>query len=83
VQLEGALNALEARPGKDRQAQVDGRGIERVNGLGKAGAEVVVGIEAARDVAERLGEVGIDPPVAAFVGIGQRAPRDRSAIPMW
>jgi len=79
VQLERALGALEARPGKDRQAQVDGRGIERVDGLGEAGAEGVVGVEAARDADERLGEVGIDPPVAAFVGIGQRAPRDRSA----
>ena len=60
-------------PREQRQAQIDGRGIERVDGLLEVDAKRFVEVEPTRDPDQVLGKLGIDTPVARFVGIGQRA----------
>jgi len=79
VQLDGALVAAELRPRKQRQAQVDGRGVEGVGRLLQGHAKVVVEIERPSPSDEHGGQVGIDVPIAHLVGLGQRVARDRGA----
>ena len=71
MQFNGAFGVTEARPGKDGQAQVDGGGIEGVDGVFEFDAEVLVEIELPGGMDEGLGEVGVDAPVAGLVGVGQ------------
>ena len=72
VQLDGALRFAEPRPREQRQAEVDRRGVKRVDGVLdiKAGKRVV-GVDAPGDVDEVLREVGVDPPVTGLVGVGE------------
>ena len=77
VQLDGALGLLKVRPGKDREAEVDGRGIESIDGLLERDAEVIASIQTPRDGDESLGEVGMDAPIAPLIGISERAARNR------
>jgi hypothetical protein len=81
VQLDGPLGGLEPRPGKHRQAQVNGGGIQGIDGLRQLDPEVLAGIEAAGDGDERLGEVSVDAPIAHLVGVGERVTSDRGAQP--
>ena len=57
--------------GKERQAQVDGRGIECVRGIVQVDGEALVDIETARNPDQGLDEVRIEAPVAYLVGVGQ------------
>ena len=68
-----------ARPGKKRKAQVDGRAVERVDGLLQLDPEGFVGIRGARRGNQNLPQVGVNPIVAQFVGVGERAARDVTA----
>ncbi len=80
VQLDGALRLPEARPGEQRQAEVDRRGVERVCGIPdvKAGKRVI-GVGVPGDVDGMLREVGVDLPVAGPVGIGEGVAGDPAA----
>ena len=78
VQLHGGLGRTE-RPREHRQAQIDGRGIECVNGMVEFHAEAVLSIESARPGDQTLGELGVDAPVACFVCIGERGAAHRFA----
>src|ERR1035438_4235134 len=49
VQLDGRLGRTKRCPRKDREAQIDGRGIERVDRLRQIHSEGFLGIQAARD----------------------------------
>src|SRR5438045_6686395 len=51
-------------PGKQRQAEIDGRGIQGIEVLIQLHAQGIVGIQGARDTDKNLSEVGIDSPVA-------------------
>ncbi len=75
VQLDSRLGRAKRRPGKYRQAQIDGAGIQSVDRIFQIDAKGFGGIETAGDGNERLGKVGVDAPVAALVGIGQGAAR--------
>jgi hypothetical protein len=75
VQLERVLGRLVARPGKQRHAQIDDGGVQGVHRVGQVQPQIFVAIEQPRLRDQDSGEVGIDAPVAAFVGIGQRAAR--------
>ncbi len=66
-------------PGKKRQAQIDGGGIERVNSLGQLDAEAVVRVEHAGAGNQHLREVGVDAPIAHRVCMGQGIARDLAA----
>jgi hypothetical protein len=79
MQLERSLGATGRRPREEREAQIDGRGIQRMGRVRELDAEIVLDIEPARDLDQGLGEIGVDAPVAYFVGIGQRLARDRTA----
>lgn len=65
--------AAELGPRKERQAQVDGGEIQCVGGLLQLDPERFVCIERGRLFDQDVGEVGENPPVATFVGLGQRA----------
>ena len=73
VQLDGALAPAKPRPRKEGEAEVDGRRIESVDRLLQFHAERVVGVELARTLDEGMSEIGINAPVARFVGIGEGA----------
>lgn len=59
-------------PGKQRQAQFDECGIECIDGLGQIECERLVGIELPGCGDQRLSELGVDAPITASIGIGQR-----------
>ena len=75
VHLHGGLGRAEVRPGKQRQAQVDGRRIQCIHRIRQFQPQVLAGVESSRLDDQTLREVGPDAPIARFVGIGQgRAP---------
>ncbi len=78
VPLPRRLGAAERGPGEDREAAVDGWGVERVDRVVKIDAEAVIGIPAVRGPDQGLGEVGVEAPVPSLVGLGQRVARDRA-----
>src|SRR5664279_2348006 len=69
--LMAALVERNGAHGNNRQAQVDGAGIERVDRIFQIDAKRLPGIKTTGDSNERLGQVGIDAPVAHRVRIGQ------------
>ena len=77
VELDSALGGTGVGPREQRQAQVDGGGVERVDGAVKIGAEILVQVESARGVDQGLGEVGVNAPVHGPVGVRQGVARDR------
>ena len=79
MKLDGGLGGTEQRPRENGKAQVDGRGVEREDGVVEFQAQLFLGIERTRDADQLLGKLRIDPPVALFVGVGQRVARDLSA----
>ena len=79
VQLDGCLGGAKRCPREHRQAQVDGGGVERVNSIGQVHCQRIAGIEAAGVDNQSLRQLGIDAPVAPFVGIGQGGAADRLA----
>jgi hypothetical protein len=66
-------------PREHRQAQVDGGGVQRVDGIGQFDPEVFVHIEAPGDCDQGLGKLGVDAPVADLVRVGQRVSGDAPA----
>ena len=78
VQLHRRLGRAIRCPGKQRQAQPDQRGIERVDRVLEFHSEGFVCVERACGMDEPLSKRGIDSPIACFVGIGQGAARDSS-----
>ena len=70
MHLDGSFGGAEACPRKDAQAQVDGRGIERIHGLFQLHGKAVVDIEISGRLDQAHREVGVDVPVALLVGIG-------------
>lgn len=64
-------------PGKHRQTQIDGCGIERVNGVLQVDAKRVVCVKRSRYADQALREIGVDTPVAYRVGIRERVARHR------
>ena len=79
MKFDGGLAAAKVGPGKERQAQVDGGGVERVDGVVQSDAERLVGIQRPGLGDEDVSEVVIDAPVVDAVGVGQRAPRNGTA----
>ncbi len=80
VEFYRSLLLAKLGPGKKRQAQIDGGGIERVNRLGQLHAEAaVVGVERSRAGNQHLREVGVDAPIAHRVRMSQGVARDLTA----
>jgi hypothetical protein len=79
VKFDSGLVASELSPGEQLQAEIDGRGIERIGGMLELNAEGIVLVKSACSGDQDLSEVGVDPPIAVLVGIGESAPSDDSA----
>ena len=75
VQFDCSLGRPKRRPGKHRQTQVDGAGIQCVDRLFQVDAKWLLDVKTTGNGNERLGKVGLDAPVSPFVGIGKRAAR--------
>ena len=71
MEFDGGLGVSEGHPGKHGQAQVDGGGVEGVDGVIECQSQVVFGIQGPGQADEGLGEVGIQAPVALLVGVGE------------
>ena len=76
MHLHRRLGGAKQRPGKERQAQVDGRRIQRVRRVRQLEAKAVAEVERARLHAQALGKFGMDTPIPRLGGIGQRRTRD-------
>jgi hypothetical protein len=79
VQLDGRLGGPKRCPGEQRQAQIDGRGIQCVDRVVEVDRQSLAGVQSARDPDQRLGELEMDAPVAALVGVGQGTATDIAA----
>ena len=73
MQLDSCFGGAKLGPREQRQAQVDGGGIQGVDGFGEIDGKRVLGIQAPRAADKHLREIAIDPPVARLVGIRQGA----------
>src|SRR5208283_638457 len=63
-------------PREHRQAKVDSGGVQRIDSIGQVDSESLVGIQLSCLRDQPLGEIGVDAPVAGFVGIGQSRARN-------
>jgi hypothetical protein len=79
MQLDGGLGGAKRCPGKHRQTQVDGGGVERVDRRGEVQGEGLAGIQRPRHTNQVLGKVGVDLPRTRGICIGQRVARNRLA----
>ena len=72
VQLDAGLGSAKIGPRKQGQRKVDGRGVEGINRVRQFQPEFLSGIKSPGFAHEVFGQVFPEPPVALFVGIGQR-----------
>jgi len=76
VHLHRGLRGSKRRPRKQRERQVDRRRVQGVRRVGQVDPKGFVDIPLAGDGDQALREVGINPPIARSVRIGQRIARD-------
>src|SRR5450830_1382620 len=79
VHLHGRLGGAKVRPWKQRQAQIDGGGVQSIDRVAQLQAQTFVGIKLPRLGNQPVGELRVNAPVARLVGIGQRRSPDRLA----
>ena len=79
MQFDGGFGLAEVCPGEHGQAQVDGGGVEGVDGVIEFQSQVVPGIQGTGQADEGLGEVGVQAPVALPVGVGEGVAGDAAA----
>jgi len=73
VEFDGGLVLPEGGPRKEREAEVNGGGVQRIGGGLEFKTERLIGVKRGGLLDEDLGEVSKDTPVAFFVGVGQGA----------
>lgn len=78
-QLDCRLGGPERRPRINRQAQVDGSGIERIYRCIEVHAKRLAGVQRTRHCNQMLRQIGVDLPGARSVCIGQRIAGNRRA----
>lgn len=71
MQFNGGLGLSEVGPGEHGQAQVDGGGVQGIDGVIEFDSQVVLGIQGPGDTDKGVGDVGIQAPVALLVGVGE------------
>jgi len=79
VHLHRRLGRAEVRPGENRQTQIDGRRVERVDGVGQVQTQAFAGVQLPGLGDQTFGEFGMNTPIAHLVGIGQRRAPHRFA----
>src|ERR1035437_5795382 len=72
VEFDGGLVAAEGGPRKQREAEVNGGGIQSVSSGLEFAAKRFIGVERGGLLDEHLGEIAKDTPVPLFVGHRQR-----------
>ena len=72
MEFDGGFGAAERGPRKERKAEVNGGGVQRIGGGLEFKAERFIGVERGGLLDEHLGEIGDDAPVPLFVGHRQR-----------
>jgi len=75
VHLDSGFALAKLGPREQRQAQIDGRGIQRIETVRQVHADRIVGVEWPGDADQHLREIGVDAPVVALVGVSQRGAR--------
>ncbi len=87
VEFDGGLGTAEGGPRKEREAEVNGGGIQRISRGLEFKAERFIGIERGGLLDEDLGEIGKDTPVPLFVGHRQSVAgsglADAGVIELW
>lgn len=78
IDLDGRLGGAKSRPRKQAQAQVDSSGIQCVSGGVEFHGKAVVRVELSGPSNQVGSQVGVEMPIAPFVGIGQCAATDSS-----
>lgn len=76
MQLDAGFGRPEGSPRVDRQAQVDGSGVEGVNRGVQIDSQGFLGVHGAGHADQVLGKIGIDLPRSGGIRIGQRIARD-------
>ena len=71
MHFDGGLVPPEASPRKQRKAQVDGGGVQRVQACIQVDADRIVGIQRPGNGDQVLCEIGEDAPVVGLVGVRQ------------
>ncbi len=71
MHLNGSLGGAKACPGKDAQAQVDGRGIECVDRLFQLDSKAVAGVKLSGNLDQAHREIHIDAAVAQTLAVNQ------------
>jgi len=72
VEFDGGLVAAESSPRKEREAEVNGGGVECIGGGLKFKVKRFIGVKRGGLLDEDVGEVGKDTPVPLFIGHRQR-----------
>ena len=81
MHLNGSLGIAEGGPWQHRQAQVNGGRREGVGGLVEFDGKGLVGVQVTRLGDQAMAQIGVDAPVAPFIGVGQSGAADRCAEP--
>ena len=79
MKLHCSFATTKRGPGKQAQAQIDGRRVECVDSFVQFHAQRLVSIQVACSPNEYVREIGVNPPIVGAVRIGQRAARDLAA----
>src|ERR1035437_2762156 len=79
MQFDGGLVTAESSPRKQREAQVNGGGVQRISCGLEFKAERFIGVKRGGLLDEDVGEVGKDTPVPLFIGHRQRVAGGRLA----
>ena len=82
VHLHGGFGRTKPCPREHRQAQIDGRRIQCIDGVAKVYAQALTGIESPSLRDESVGELRVDPPVARLVASASVDRRTGSRKPM-
>ena len=76
VEFHRCFGTAKASPREQRQAQIDGGGIEGIDGSVEVSTDGFASVHRASDGNQHLSQIGPDAPVMSFVGIGQCGTRD-------
>ena len=79
MHLDRALGRAKRRPREQRQTQIDGGRVQCIDGVVQFQAQGFGGVQLPCNSNQRLGELAVQAPVAALVGIGQIAAREVAA----
>ena len=79
VQFDSGLVTAKLGPREEREAEIDGGGVQCISVLFQFDAKGFVGVKSQSLLNQHLSKVGEDAPVAFFVGVGQGAASDRMA----